>query len=685
MLAKLFSQDLKTLSAHVRFALCGVLLGMLCGLIILGCGRLAFISTFGREAFAALDEGVLPNFLKTAFLFDLKYSAQAYLPAVVLALILGINRRGCSLYRKIFIPLILLGFLYLTVLTIINHYYYLTYTKIIDVFFFAFFKEDPWAVMSTLWHDYPLLLGSLLLVLGTAAFIYVFAKAQRWAAAHLTVPRGRWSTVAAVVVFALAYALCIRGSLGTFPLRQDNSQVSRNPVVNAAVANGPAALHWARKWARHQSVIPEVKPEEIVAAYQELGLAADSTDLYAPLQVTTATNAYLTEHKPDIVVSVMESLGVHMLGYDALPERDLYGALREPAAEDYFFLNFLSEGNGTMDSLTRLLLSVPDLNLSTSVQADRDYVTNVLKPFKAQGYKVLFITGCAGAWRNMDTFMHTLGVDEIYEESYLRTLYPEATHFAWGTDDEYMWKVVLKTLREPHEQPLLILTLSISNHPPFRVPGAHEPKSIKLTDAELKRFPYPDTPTIFAAFRYANDQLGEFIQEVKHDPKLGSRTILSATGDHNMRGIGYDAHPEELALGHAVPFYLYVPESYRQHEELFYDPKRYGSQKDIFSTIAHRALSAATLHTLGCDLLSKEPCRYPLAFNAEAAVPQSGRIVCNLDSRFAFEALDLDDDGLRSDSLIERSDPLCAKAKALSKLEQLLYFYQSKHAPRLRQ
>ena len=483
-------------------------------------------------------------------------------------------------------------------------------------------------------------------------------------------------------------AAALRGSFGTFPLRQNSAQVSSDPLVNLSVPNGPAALHWARKWARQQAVIPEVEISQLQKDYEALGIKAPSADdLYAPLEFTTPKNEFLEKNPPDLVISVQESMSTHMSLYDDAQTRDLFGQLRHHIKEDFWFRNFLSEGNGTMDSLTRILLEVPDLNLSTSTQGERDYITNALRAFKEKGYRIVFVTGCQGSWRDMNNYFRRIGMDEVYEMSTLLQWYPDATSFAWGVDDEYMWRGVLKVLREKHDQPLLVFTLSISNHPPFRVAENVEPKTIELSTEELKRFPYPNTTTLFATYRYANDQYGRFIDEIKKDPKLADHTILAATGDHNMRGIGYDAYPDELALGHAVPFYMYIPRIYQEHDTVIYDPKQWGSQKDLFATVASHSLSHAKMHTLGCDLLGdKDSCRYQFAFNSEAAVPWNSGYVCDLSGIFQFNALKLKDDtdDLRAIASPALKDaPLCKKAQAFSKLERDLYYYQAKHGPKL--
>jgi len=75
---------------------------------------------------------------------------------------------------------------------------------------------------------------------------------------------------------------------------------------------------------------------------------------------------------------------------------------------------------------------------------------------------------------------------------------------------------------------------------------------------------------VFNTYKYSNDQLGSFISQVKQN---SPRTIIAATGDHNMRAISYPAL-QDTALGHGVPFYLYVPPEYRAGAQ--YQPERAG-------------------------------------------------------------------------------------------------------------
>lgn len=673
-----------SLNDHLRFSISGIALTMLLMFVIMSIGRAVFIHAYTAEAIARLSGKPFWDFFSKCVLFDLKYAAQSCIPMLLCAILLTFTSRLRQGYRRIFWILNLVAFLYVFLLEIINYYYYLTYSRIIDVFFFAFLKEDPVATTITLYQDYPLVQGLIAIVICTLAYLWGYVRLHGKCARALKIPARASGRIVLVVILIALYALAIRGSLGTFPLRQNSAQVSSDPLVNLSVPNGPAALHWARKWAVQQREVPSVTAEDIRADYAALGLEPDAEDLYAPLELEIPYNAFREQNPPDIVFSVQESMSTHMFTYDDEVKRDLYGALRKHAREDFWSFNFLSEGNGTMDSLIRMLLEVPDNNLSTSTQGERDYVTNSLKVFKEKGYRIVFVTGCQGSWRDMNTYFRRIGMDEIYEMATLQQWYDDTTSFAWGVDDEYMWRGVLKVLREKHDQPLLVFTLSISNHPPFRVAENVEPKTVALSEEELGRFPYPNTTTLFATFRYANDQYGKFIDAVKADPELKDHVILAATGDHNMRGIGYAAHPDELALGYAVPFYMYVPKAYQEHDDIDFKPENWGSQKDLFATVASHTLSDARMHTLGCDMLSnRDKCRFPYAFNAEAAVPWGEDHVCNLAGTFSFKALKFSGDGLKT--LTEGLDEAgkCDGAEALSQLEKHLYYYQAKHGPKL--
>ena len=372
----------------------------------------------------------------------------------------------------------------------------------------------------------------------------------------------------------------------------------------------------------------------------------------------------------------MESMSTHMLTYDNEESRDLLGELRKHTKEDFFFTNFVSEGDGTSDSLTRLLVSVPDLNLSTSRHADKDYLMNIVKIFKNAGYETVFVTASTASWRNYNNFLRYLGFDRIIERSYVKFKHPDATESAWGIDDEYLFKETLNILKEKREKPLFVMTLSITNHPPYRYPENRVMPEMNITEDILDRFPYKDTKTIFGTYQYANNELGKFISSVKSDEALADRTFIAATGDHNLRGIGYLDHPDETMFGHAVPFYLYIPEKYKNASSIKYNKNRLGSHKDIITTILYHSQSDLEFYSFGCDLLSDRKCSFPFAYNQIVSAKYNSDAVCEIVGEMKLHSHKFNNKGILYVDK-ENSGKDCSYHLVYSLLQAHLYYLQT--------
>lgn len=236
-----------------------------------------------------------------------------------------------------------------------------------------------------------------------------------------------------------------------------------------------------------------------------------------------------------------------------------------------------------------------------------NFASNMFKPFLANGYKIIFVTSGNGAWHNLNQFLPHLGVSEFIEQNGLKKRYPEAEIGTWGVPDEYMFRYMTERLKEAEKkgEHVFIMSMSTTHHPPYKTPKGHEKKHIDLTVQEKLRLRKlaadEELNEVMSTLYYSNDQLGRFISWVKSET-LGSHTIVAVTGDHNIRGIGYP-EPQELALGHAVPFYIYVPLNY-QHSSYF-DGNRVGSHKDILPTLYQLSLSDTLYYRTGCNLLAQ--------------------------------------------------------------------------------
>ncbi len=275
--------------------------------------------------------------------------------------------------------------------------------------------------------------------------------------------------------------------------------------------------------------------------------------------------------------------------------------------EDWRFDRFLSEGNGTIDTLSRLLVRSPMPATSQSSAANATFASNAFAPFLARGYRVVFVTSGTATWRNLGRFASHLGAQEFVDQLTLRQRYPEAQPGVWGVPDEYMFRYIGERLARADRdgERLLVMALSTTHHPPFLVPEGGQRGGLDLDDIE--RLPYyagwTGLDEAFDTLRYANDQLGHFLTRLKASPN-GANTIVAVTGDHNILGVDY-ALDSDAVLARAVPFYLYVPRAYRGQST--YDPARPGSHKDILPTLYQLSLPDTPYFRSGCDLLAAQP------------------------------------------------------------------------------
>jgi phosphoglycerol transferase MdoB-like AlkP superfamily enzyme len=164
--------------------------------------------------------------------------------------------------------------------------------------------------------------------------------------------------------------------------------------------------------------------------------------------------------------------------------------------------------------------------------------------------------------------------------------------------DEYAYRL-LHTLLLEAQEPLLAVVLTTTNHPPYHTPSTYAPGPLRISGAMLKNFE-DDAKyglQLMETFQYAADALGKFIGRVKDSP-AGGKTVIAATGDHQMRRLRHSSNGEQvLQLG--VPFYLHVPEKILDNTEWSYDQARPASHKDIFPTLYSLSLPATRYLALG--------------------------------------------------------------------------------------
>ncbi|WP_159565892.1 LTA synthase family protein [Budvicia diplopodorum] len=558
-------------------------------------------------------------------LFDIRIASLLFAPCLLIAGLLAFNSNNFTLWQRFWPWLATVLSTVVTALTVGNIFYYATYERAIDIFVFSLVEDDTVAVLKTMWSDYPIIRGVLCLLLFTTAAFWIYRRWQHRLNAKIE-RRSRItvSAISTLVILTMCF-IGMRGSLGTFPLRQSDSQISEVKMLNMLTPNGPMALSWAFKAHQEYSNFPPATDKQGTQLLSQFFAKPTPAGL-EPFIAKTQTNPVAKQSPPNVVFAVMESMGYYLERYDR-PDRDLFGALKPHWQTDWRFARFISEGDGTIDSLSRFFVRSPNNNITQSSAQSLDFASNMFKPYLANGYKIIFVTSGNGSWRNLNQFLPHLGISEFVEQNGLKKRYPEAKLGTWGVPDEFMFRYIEERLAQAEKdgEHVLIVSMSTTHHPPYKTPDSYVKTDIKLSDAEKQGLSNlasgKKLEEIFHTLRYANDRLGQFISWVKSRP-VGERTIIAVTGDHNIRGIGYpDA--AELALSHAVPFYLYVPAAYRQNSH--FDAARVGSHKDIWPTLYQLSLSETPYYRTGCDLLAEVPdANWCQGYNPDVVITQRG-------------------------------------------------------------
>ena len=246
-----------------------------------------------------------------------------------------------------------------------------------------------------------------------------------------------------------------------------------------------------------------------------------------------------------------------------------------------------------------LLVNTEHSSISHATYQHIPLQTSVARVFKKAGYKTLFVYSGFEELSNRSKYFKTQGFDEFIGAQRLTELYPGMHNTIWGGEDKFLFDEVYKQLSNTQkgDKPLFIVTLTVTNHPPYKLPLEH---SLDLTDipqrlmSRLQDLPEKSLDTYF----YTNDQLGRFISKIKAS-HLKETTIIAATGDHAVRGMYFNT--DERLHEISVPLYLYLPRNYQPSGVV--DTQQIASHKDIMPTLYNNALSEASYLNMGRDLL----------------------------------------------------------------------------------
>lgn len=475
----------------------------------------------------------------------------------------------------------------------INYYYFELYKSKIDVFIFGLKDDDTKAVLGVIFSSYPVFWILLSVILFSLTLVFInnlFLKAR-------ILYKGI-AIIALYVIILIALIIGVRGSLSTFPLREDDNTISPFAVINHLATNPILSFFWALKHYKNDYIISKVSKSEFEALAKKA----------FPIHFKTNTLSDFTP--PHIVVNLMESFGSHLLIYED-SDFDVLGRLKpyfmnfeDPTKprSDFSFFRFIPSGAGTAPSFNELYLLSPSSAITQGKNKHILLKNTPIDVYKKAGYEVIFITSGNGSWQNLKEYLTEQGVDKVLEMNYFIAKYPKAKDniSSWGTLDEVIYDEIMDIL-EHSPKPTFIFTLTTSNHPPFKVPSDFKQIKLKneVKDIVLGKYSSTDVVNTYA---YSLDSFGNFLKRVKAS-SFKDKVIIAATGDHWVRDLKMPKL-EYSFLSYAVPLYMYVPlklqESLKKNGiEFSYNPLRVGSHKDIFPTLYNLSLSNTPYFSLG--------------------------------------------------------------------------------------
>ncbi|MGX3011458.1 LTA synthase family protein [Helicobacter sp. 23-1044] len=516
-----------------------------------------------------------------------------------------------------------------------NFYYFATYHTKIDAFIFGLKDDETATILSIIFNDYPLvraLLASVIfsVVCYKIAKIILGVNLARFTR-FLNLTRFTKLPQFARITFIFTTNLLllgviflgIRGSVGTFPLREDEAHFSANPLLNHIASNPIIASVWAYGNYQNQDKFAPINPQDLHNLEREL------FPIFAHNPQQTIKNP------PHIVAVLMESFGNNALALDS-PKCDLLGSFRahfesgktpHKNQSDFTFSAFLSAQNGTAASFAELFFNSPSATISISSVKNRKIALTPFDVYKNKGYEVIFITSGNRSWHNLGDYILMLGADRVLDKSVLIAKYPQSAEFEsdYGVSDEYAFKLALEVLQNA-TKPTFIAMLTTSNHPPYKIPTHFVPPHC---DIEPLRPHFNDNSPkkmreIINIFAYASSAFGDFVSAIKADSTLKDSTIIAGSGDHKLRSL---KSSDNLALEHSVPLYMYIPPRYtRDFKGFAFERDKIGSHKDIFPTLYALSLNEYDFLTMGGrNLFDKNSdSRYNFAINGALWIDEFG-------------------------------------------------------------
>lgn len=573
--------------------------------------RLGFLFLFGNTAELTQNLKDIPLAFLLGSRFD--FTVLCYINSVPLLYLTIWFIFKHQLSKFILWPLYVWYLIWLSIMTFFNLIdlgFYSFFQDRLNVLVFGFFEDDTWALVKTMWKNYPViwmisgLLGFGFILNNLLLKMFIIPKTEKEASSRLIL-------VSIFFILFVINGIGARGSLTLFPLSEMDTGISKNPFINQLCFNSARSfarafelrLQTKSEWNSNLKYFGYVDhPNQAFADYFNISLSEVPANPIDLLQTQLPLNSWAETKKPHVILVLMESWGSYWMQFNN-PSFDLVGPFSHHQKEDFYTNQVLSQTPATIGTLSALMAGVPHRYigefLSESKYLQTPFRTSPARIYKKNSYKTRFIYGGNPGWREINKFASFQGYDSVEGESEISNYFKATLEkHDWGIYDGDLWRYVQQTLLEATE-PQFIVIMTTSNHPPFQVPISY--KAPQFEAPEFVKAKYIGDKSIpnkrFTTYRYALDMFSNFMTDLKKSP-LASKTILAATGDHAFWMINF-TEAEQLQKN-AVPLYIYLPKEIRKNKAM---PK-FASQIDVLPSLYNLSLSNQIVMNFGQNLFS---------------------------------------------------------------------------------
>ena len=346
------------------------------------------------------------------------------------------------------------------------------------------------------------------------------------------------------IVWVLAVLLClfgIRGRRGYNPIKVSEAYYCEDSFLNQLGINPSfnlltSVLDDLRKENRELHLMPYAEAISYARASFGIQGKADSNHVLRRRVVSA-----ISPRRHNVVVILMESMSASLLKTFGQPD-ELTPTLDSLYRCSLAFTNCYSAGIHTNHGLTASLYSFPALMfrnlMKGTVTPHREGIPTVLR---REGYHNMFFMTHEAQYDNMKAFFSTNGYDDIYsQENYPR----DSVVNSFGVGDHFEMNFALGKINAAarRNNPFLATILTISNHPPYKVPTWFHARS-KEAEKQI--------------VEYADWSIGQFLKAARREPWYRN-TVFVIYADHGKM-VGKADGELPVSYNH-IPLLIFGPD-----------------------------------------------------------------------------------------------------------------------------